>query len=306
MSIKKTKIFWQLTDRGFGSEILLLAMGILFAEKNKLKFILNSEYSNFTIQNGWSDYFEPFCKEVKGRLYKKNFHFWESDKKTKTKKFRYKIKLMLFLGADTRLIHEAWPLIWNGNFEKELYSSKKYAYKDASCKKALSVVLSKIFKFNVETTKNINTLISKLNLPSNYLSFHIRRGDKVYGEWKEADVIDTKKFANTYTENHNGEDLYILTDDYSVIIELKKLLPETNIITLCQPEENGYNNYEFTNSSIEIRSQKIIKLLAEITICKNSKYFIGTYTTNLSRVIALLRDENNCLGIDMSNLPIIY
>ena len=66
---RKTLIFRIGSGSGFYSEYNNMIFAIAYCEINNINFKLFSKNANFSIENGWTDYFLPFCEEVED-----NFH----------------------------------------------------------------------------------------------------------------------------------------------------------------------------------------------------------------------------------------
>jgi len=298
--IKPKNLIWIFTERGFGSEILWLLVAILYAEKNNLNFKLCSVHSNITTKNGWTDYFNPFCEEINANFLKNNFYFWQSDITTQRKKQEYSKIANSHLGKSNIYTHDIWFKIYNNNFFNQTFNSTKYNFNNTNGIKALSKIFFKIWQYNPEIDnyikKSINTFEFK---DKEYIVFHIRRGDKIQGASKEVDIVQTSSFVELYTNKLSKyKNIFVITDDYKVYEELVTKLPNNIIKTFCNKDEAGYVNANFSNLDKNIRFNKIKNLLLQIEISKNSNYFVGTYSTNLSKIINIYRENINCTGID--------
>jgi len=56
------------TGNGFYSELNSLLFSTLFCLQNKLRLEIYSKDAPFTFNNGWTEYFEPFCPEYKNDI----------------------------------------------------------------------------------------------------------------------------------------------------------------------------------------------------------------------------------------------
>ena len=52
---------------GFFSEYNNMVLAILYCIVNRIQFVLESEEANFSSGKGWTEFFLPFCKEIKGK-----------------------------------------------------------------------------------------------------------------------------------------------------------------------------------------------------------------------------------------------
>ena len=61
-------LFWQLSNRGFGSEVNNLLYAINYAQKNNLKLYVSSSTWNFAQKKGWLDYFISLKNEGENKI----------------------------------------------------------------------------------------------------------------------------------------------------------------------------------------------------------------------------------------------
>jgi hypothetical protein len=119
---------------------------------------------------------------------------------------------------------------------------------------------------------------------------HIRGGDKII----EADVYPVENYFDKLNSNNIFKgNLFVLTDDYSIINYIKVKFKSFTIFTLCEENERGYDNIHFGASSIEFKKRSLLKLFASIEIVKKSNYFVGSLSSNPTLFISLMM-ENNC------------
>jgi len=62
---------------------------------------------------------------------------------------------------------------------------------------------------------------------------------------------------------------------------------------------NGYSNYDFIRMPASVRKKEIITLLLSIDAAVRAKYFIGPYTSNVSKVIYLMRNGVGCYNSEL-------
>lgn len=79
------------------------------------------------------------------------------------------------------------------------------------------------------------------------------------------------------------KDIFISTDDYSVVEKLKNQYgSKYNIYTLTNKKELGYNQGYFEMSNKNEKYNHLIEFFASIEILLNSKLCFGSYTSNPS------------------------
>lgn len=260
-SYKKSLIFHVGTAAGFYSEVGSILEAMCYCHINGIKFILYADDANFSNNQGWKAFFEEFCDMNHDEINRtENLRCRKRGIKAAIKHCRVKKQLgVTYLTADLfqkiispklKATHIEWPLFnMNGTVYPEAGKLKQF-----------------VLRYNIVTKNDINKMIFKLCLPDNYSSVQIRGGDKIT-ETKltgAKETIDIIKKCGDYSKIKN---MFVFTDDYTNIIELRKLCPEWNIFTLCRDTEKGYDNTEFNKVNWEYKRCELIKLFAMVEIC---------------------------------------
>lgn len=297
---KKTLIFHIGTSAGFFSEYLEMAAAYTYCKKNNIIFKLFSKDANFGINKGWTDFFDPFCDEVDDNFHSKyNLRF----------KYPSLTKLILRKIIKKKDIPRwCWKKlsIWYLNiFITEQYYKKKYQFNfythdlwskiqnnktsNKNFKTEMMSTILKTWNLNIKTKNEVNEIIKTLNLPEKYIATQIRAGDKS----NEQLVFDLSDYLKKIISlNSEILDLFVLTDDYSIINRITKEFPQYKIYTLCEKNENGYNNEQFQKLSKDIKVSKLIKLIASVEILWSSELFVGAINANPS-LFHYYRNHNN-------------
>ena len=64
-------------------------------------------------------------------------------------------------------------------------------------------------------------------------------------------------------------------------------------------EKKGYDQKNYNNlQSKKKKSDEVISILLDSQILINSRYFIGTYTSNVSRYVAIVKNNIDCYSMD--------
>ena len=105
-------------------------------------------------------------------------------------------------------------------------------------------------------------------MPDDFIGVHIRRGDKI--TTGEMDNISLKRYVSKI-EEYDIDDVYIATDDISTINSIREAL------------DNKYKIYH--NPCLKTNGF-------------DSKNFIGTYSSNLSRVVPCIIGFDKCISLD--------
>jgi hypothetical protein len=98
-------------------------------------------------------------------------------------------------------------------------------------------------------------------------------GDKIT---EHKDLITVDDFLNRVSVcGEKIKDVFVLSDDYRYIDELKTKRPEWNIYTLCNKDEKGYQNAAFNKSEWNTKRNNLVKLFAMVEACIRSDLHFG-------------------------------
>lgn len=313
-SFKKTVVYRIGDEAGFFSEYNNMVLAIIYCLENKYRFVLSSKNSNFSIQDGWNDFFLPFCDEKNTSFHLKYNHRPNNQQyKPFWKRFLYKIKLTK--NANTsfpfyiRLLRmmKLTDILTQDIFNnaRQLEMSKKYFYPSLQINGNLIHACGKIseltWRFNQNTKVNIEKLISSVKLPENYIGIHIRAGDK----YKEHPLIKPEIYLKKIENITSLRKVFISTDDYTIIENFKKNFIEWELFTSCKPEDRGYFHKEFMEKDRIIIKEEYLKLFYSIEILLKSQMFVGTYSSNLGMFIGMKLPHSRVIGTDFDNWRIL-
>lgn len=185
-------------------------------------------------------------------------------------------------------------------------------------------VVPEFYKPNKMVLEYINSKYREFNInKGEYGAIYIRRGDKLVDE---INFIHSNKFVDLLLEKYpECRVIFIQTDDYNSVIEIKDYLyktlirPDIKVITLC-PEnvfgsiannyyrdgmldkkriKNGKENEQYLEKiknnlskniidmNIDERRAHTLELLTSVDICCNAKICICDYDSNVSRFIKI-------------------
>lgn len=125
-------------------------------------------------------------------------------------------------------------------------------------------------------SKNINSILNHITLPTNYIGIHIRRGDNIASMENSRIEGFIEKINNELSTNPKAL-FYLATDSYDVKSLLKIVFGSDRIIMM--------------NNSISRDSTNGIKeALAEMIILSKAQKIIGTACSSFDEVAALLHN----------------
>ena len=132
-----------------------------------------------------------------------------------------------------------------------------------------------------------------LKLSDDYISIQIRGGDK-YKEVVKESIVKSADIIKVMQNNEiDVKNLFVFTDDYRYVSELKQLAPNWKIFTLTGEDERGYDNVSFRNQDMEYQRKNIIKLFAMVECCINSSIHVGYMRSAVDHYIRASKICNN-------------
>jgi hypothetical protein len=144
-------------------------------------------------------------------------------------------------------------------------------------------------------------------LNGSYAAFHIRRGDKTEGYFDhggnfviEGELTSAKAYLSTLRKKAPDiRSIFVMTDDYSIVEELRVAAPDLDMETFSAPTERGYRQNDFSAKSSAEKEESLKRLLAEAQIAARSELFLGGFKSNVARYIALThKAPERCFSLD--------
>ena len=117
-----------------------------------------------------------------------------------------------------------------------------------------------------------------LQLPPQYAGCQIRGGDKI----TETNLLPPEHYIRLIKEKTAIRDVFVLTDDYRLFEQVQTLAPDIHWYTLCSPNEQGYVNSAFTQTTKELKQKQMARFLCSIQLLMDASVFIGSITTGPS------------------------
>jgi hypothetical protein len=238
---KKTVVFTNTNNAGFGSVFGFLVQSYIYAKKNGHDFRVKDDNWNYSYDKGWHDYFDSLD------AYDKNVKYHAEE--------NYK-------HANTEGVPD--------------YTFKEYSDAIQDIYKPIQRIKDKAKEYSEQ-------------IGGPYVSIYIRRGDKVTGAHREMDAIDTP----TLIENIGVKsgNIFLMSDDYRVVEEVQKLLPNCKIFTLTQPQKHGYSVFQNQKESAETRKKNADELFTSIELFHNGEKGWVDNRSNLGRFLKLRDPE---------------
>ena len=295
-SLNKRMIFRLGYDAGFYSEFNGMVLAVVYCIKNNIRFEMNSSYSNFKIQKGWDDYFEPFFKE-NNLFLNKYINYRPYNISAKNIKLEKRLKKIFNIDLFTQDI-------WNDIRSTKFWNSQ-IVNKDLGINETLlqtgEWITSLCYNFKPKVQESICKVKNDLCLPEEYIGIHIRRGDKI----KETQFINIESYFELATRLTHIRSVFISTDDYRTILEIKNKYQEWRIFYDIDVNASGYDQNVFSRKLKRQKFKDLIYLFSNVETLSESKIFIGTISTNIGMFVGMRRGNEKCYYLDSDSWRVI-
>jgi hypothetical protein len=257
----------------------VLAQALGFARRHQMRAVIYTRWTNFAIRRGWQDWFEPCLNETVFPLARYDRIFDQP----------LPVRILRYLNARYQSVWHRLPCTPGYQAFQSVM-----AFRDAG----LPDIARSLWRPHPWLRADAEERRSALRMSEPYLALHLRRGDKHI----EADPTATESYAGA-VRSAGLKNVLVLTDDYGAFKDLQDSLPGYALRTLCPPEARGHDQDRFNARGREWRRQQHAVLFAEILLALGSRVFVGTASSNLSRLVMLLRSGENCLSLSGRLLP---
>lgn len=293
-SFRKKLIFHVGTGAGFYSEINGMLTAMLYCYVHKIRFVLYADDATFAGGNGWEEFFIPFCPQSHDKLN----HQYNIRSNQGQADFHYRLEQLLLKGRNRvhYLTGDIFGKACLGNFSEEVTYVKWPDFGiDGNINQEFTKLRSVALLYNKKTFLDIKEKIEELSLPRHYYSVQFRGGDKSMEVVNSMDVGCVIKRMKSLTNEIRN--LFVFTDDYFYIEEIRRRCPEWNLYTLTRENEHGYHNAAFNKVSWSLKRNEMIKLFAMTEICLHSDIHFGCEVTCVNDYIKNVKSSENYKAI---------
>lgn len=290
-SFRNELVFHLGSDAGFYSEFNNMVLAMIYCLQNNIKFSLYSSDANFKFKNGWDDFFVPFCDEIADPFHHKYNMRYEDPFFLAHGFERLKILYWRMRHKHTYLTSDLFFNFRNVEFERKHFFITELGLA-GNLKEIGRDIINLVYRFNDKTQNEISSMIDGLNLPEQYIGFHIRGGDKFVEHKLEQCAVYISK-AEQLT---NIRKAFVLTDDYMIIEALRSDFPQWKFYTFTNSEEKGYFHTEFLRKTAIDKKTDLIKLFSAMEVLRKSELFIGTFSSNPGMFLGMCM--NSAYGVD--------
>ena len=277
---------------------MILAM--LLCLKHRIRFELYSDHTHFALRDGWNDFFQPFGSVNTQRINKDyNLRPYIIDISTerklqKTIKYHYITGLYKVFSKVDYLTQDLWSFHRDVNFAQATFTVPELGWQDQPLLAATQQFIGSLWKYNFASQEIVNHHIATIPLPPDYISLHVRAGDK----FTETGMFDFSEYMVPAERFSANKQAFVFTDDYTVVEQLQAQYPAWHFTTLCAPTERGYFHRDFVKQDKQFKYQQHLKLFANLDICARSSKFIGTYSSNPGMYMGMRIGQERCFCLD--------
>lgn len=278
--MRKKLVFHLGHSAGFYSEFNNMVLAILYCQYNDIEFMLYSSDANFGVENGWDDFFVPFCKESRN-----NIHHYINNRFSKPTGRKNKLLLAFYklFHPNVFLTYELWDKVRHMDVDHPVREIQM------RCSK----IVDSIYKFNLSTLRRIEDLERQVSIDGPYVGFHIRRGDKDI----EHNQVAVSEYIAAAVGVSGCERAFVASDDYAMVQAIKSGMPDTEVYTLVPADEHGYVHQSYMQQSKEEKSQKLMLFLAQMDLLYKSEAVVCTYSSNVGMFLGI-RKMGKTVGVD--------
>ena len=285
-SFKQKMIYRLGYDAGFFSEYNNMILGSIYCLSNQISFSINSNFSNFKVDKGWQDYFIPFFPENTKQFNKKYNYRPYGNKSNFYKIIKYFNRIDYFT-------QDLWTDVRSETFFTNQITIPEFNF-TGTLLEACNSLVHLSWNFKPEIFKQMHFKSKLLDLPKDYIGIHIRRGDKLI---ETSQIFDLSEYLEIAEKNTSIRNIYISTDDYKVVEELKSNNNWTLFHSVSSISQ-GYYQQQFDKKMPSEKYNDLLDLFSDVQILCNSSNFIGTCKSNVGMFVGMYRNNHKCHYLD--------
>lgn len=167
--------------------------------------------------------------------------------------------------------------------------------------RALHELHNEVWKGCTACEVEVAATLERLGLTATepFISMHIRRGDKLV---MEARYVAAEVFVASIPPEFRHLPIVVGTDDYAAFEELRESLAragQTNLVaTTASPRAHGHDEARFNALTVAERDGLIRKVVVDFCLMQRSAYFVGSFSSNMSRSVHVARAGRNSCSVD--------
>ncbi|CAO3639914.1 unnamed protein product [Cunninghamella blakesleeana] len=297
---EKSVVFSSANWAGIGSLLNTQLSVMLWAHYNNRSF--------FLIDNGWNygRWFNYWSSNTYATVNSSMYYlYYDEQHHHQCTAPKHVVQLEKGMNADNYTdvgVRIEWNLLgdifkFNAGYEDQ---TKEGIYRYESLFKLKSNIANSFWKLQPQLQAHANGRKAELQL-KNYIAIHIRRGDKII-ELPDGKFTPITKFYDEIENIFNAKDnkltakntkILVLSDDYSIMKNLTTARDWDFVTTY--PESSPFNtNVSYTQAMFNgfpepVRQAHGLAFVTQMELMRLADYVICTHTSNVCRLISLLR-----------------
>lgn len=292
-SYKKTMIFHLGSRSGFFSEFNNMLLCMAYCLQNEIQFKLYSRDLSIAFQDGWADFFKPFCTETSNPLHR----FFNSRFPRPTPQFRLRKTFGPLVKTITHcdfLTYELWYNFRALTQAGAISDLPIIGPQTRPIREVCHELIAMIWRLKPEIKHYIKEQAAHAQLPEKYVAVHIRAGDKIK-EYKGSPLcayIDKLKSVSDIRS------VLVMTDDYRIYNQLTKYYTDCKFHTLESPKQEGYQHRKNMRQSPAQKKEAAIRFFTGIELAAQAEHFVGTFSSNVGTYLGMRMPHQRCHAVD--------
>jgi hypothetical protein len=143
----------------------------------------------------------------------------------------------------------------------------------------------------------------RTQLGGDYTSLYIRRGDKVAEKTREMSLLSIDDILQKTQIQDDGRTIFLMTDDYTTVEELKAKRPSCKVFTMCKESLRGSDIYKQRAMNRDERKAHATELLASSIVFKGGKTSWSDERSNVGRFLFLYAYPDSRMYPTQQDLP---
>lgn len=167
----------------------------------------------------------------------------------------------------------------------------------------MRIVFTWLYQLNSSTRHVVDVQKKKVfDFDKPYIAMHVRWGDKVGrgGGPKETSFIPLKNYIQALDCHFKSRNttppttIFVATDDYSSVEELRKMLPSFKVYTSAESRSRGFSIDKY-RETVDNRGKyfRSVNLWADMEILANADVVAGNMGSNVLRMVHLMREDHD-------------
>jgi hypothetical protein len=302
-SFDKRMVFRLGVDSGYFSEYNNMILAMLFCLKHRIRFEMYSDHAHFALRDGWNDFFKPVAFTNHHRINKDYcvrpyiIQLSKEPELQKIIKYRYMVAAYKSLFNVNYLMQDLWDFHRDPEFALTTITAPELNFEKTPLLEAAKLLIAALWQYNAEAGPIVESFVKSVSLPEEYISIHVRAGDK----FTETKMYDFNQYMSQATRFPSSQTAFVMTDDYTVIEQLREQYPTWQFHTLCTATERGYFHTKFVKQDNQAKYLHHLRLFAELDIAAGCTKFIGTYSSNIGMYMGMRIGPERCQCIDFDN-----